>query len=115
MRTSLRDYFHALNVLNVETDVYVDGADDGCAVVAPIKLTPKGEKEWGGLLDNKDLYVDVEEYGNCIMSDNVQARELNNEGVYIRVKNSNEKLNSQELFYDMAYEQSQGTAMLYGK
>ncbi|MGN0551873.1 MAG: polyphosphate kinase 1 [Oscillospiraceae bacterium] len=52
---------------------------------------------------------------NCIMSDNVQARELNNEGVYIRVKNSNEKLNSQELFYDMAYEQSQGTAMLYGK
>lgn len=52
---------------------------------------------------------------NCIMSDNVQARELNNEGVYIRVKNSNEKLNSQEFFYDMAYEQSQGTAMLYGK
>ena len=70
MKISLRDYFHALNVLNVETDVNVDGADDGCAVVAPIKLTPKGEKEWGGLLDNKDLYVDVEEYGNCIMSDN---------------------------------------------
>lgn len=52
---------------------------------------------------------------NCIMADNVQAKELNNEGVYIRVKNSNEKLNSQELFYDMAYEQTQGTAMLYGK
>ena len=45
MKISLRDYFHALNVLNVETDVNVDGADDGCAVVAPIKLTPKGEKE----------------------------------------------------------------------
>lgn len=52
---------------------------------------------------------------NCIMADNVQARELNNEGVYVRVKNNNEKLNSQELFYDMAYEQAQGTAMLYGK
>ena len=70
MKATLRDYFHALNVLNVETDVDVDGANDGCAVVTPIKLTPKGEKEWGGLLDNKDLYVDVEEYGNCIMSDN---------------------------------------------
>lgn len=70
MRTSLRDYFHALNVLNMETDVYVDGADDGCAVVPPIKLTQKGEKEWGSLLDNEDLYVDVEEDGNYIMSDN---------------------------------------------
>ena len=80
MKISLRDYFHALNVLNAETDVNVDGADDGCAVVAPIKLTPKGEKEWGVLLDNKDLYVDVEEYGNCIMSDN--------DDDYVHIENS---------------------------
>lgn len=85
MRTSLRDYFHALNVLNVDTDVDVDGADEGCAVVPPIKLTPKGEEVWGSLLDNKDLYVDVEEYGNCIMSDN--------DDDYVQVENSEGNLN----------------------
>ena len=76
MRTSLRDYFHSLNVLNEDTDVYVDGTDDGCAVVPSIKLTQKGEKEWGSLLDHPDLYVDVEEYGNCIMCDNDEAYDL---------------------------------------
>ena len=42
-----------------------------------------------------------------IMSDNVQARELCSDGNYIRVENDNEKVNSQEHFYDMAYEQAQ--------
>lgn len=41
-----------------------------------------------------------------IMSDNVQARELCSDGNYIRVENDNEKLNSQEHFYDIAYEQA---------
>ncbi len=41
-----------------------------------------------------------------IMADNVQARELTNNGDYIRVENDNEKINCQELFYDKSYEQA---------
>lgn len=41
-----------------------------------------------------------------IMGDNVQARELNNDGTYTRVENDNEPVNCQELFFDKAYEQS---------
>ena len=44
---------------------------------------------------------------NMIMSDNVQARELNSSGNYVRVENDNDTVNSQEHFYDMAYEQAQ--------
>ena len=43
---------------------------------------------------------------DSIMQDNVQARELNNDGIYTRVENDNEKVNCQELFFDKAYEQS---------
>lgn len=70
MRTSLRDYFHALNILDMDVDVSVDGTDACIAVVPPIRLTSKGEELFGALLDNTDLYVDVEKYGNCILSDN---------------------------------------------
>ena len=42
-----------------------------------------------------------------IMQDNVQARELNSDGNYSRVENDGEKINSQELFFDKAYEQAQ--------
>lgn len=41
-----------------------------------------------------------------IMEDNVQARELNNDGNYSRVENDNERVNCQELFFDKAYEQA---------
>ena len=43
---------------------------------------------------------------DTIMSDNVQARELKSDGNYIRVESDGERINSQELFYDNAYEQS---------
>ncbi len=52
---------------------------------------------------------------NSIMSDNIQAREMNSDGNYIRVENDNEKMNSQEHFYDIAYEQAQNAAVLSGK
>lgn len=42
----------------------------------------------------------------AIMYDNVQAREMNSDGNYIRVENDNERLNCQELFFDKAYEQA---------
>lgn len=50
-----------------------------------------------------------------IMSDNVQARELNSSGNYIRVENDNEKNNSQEHFYDKAYEQAQSAETVSNK
>lgn len=50
-----------------------------------------------------------------IMSDNVQAREMNSKGNYIRVENDGEKINSQELFYDKAYEQAQSAEMCNSK
>lgn len=50
-----------------------------------------------------------------IMSDNVQARELNSSGNYIRVENDNEKNNSQEHFYDKAYEQAQNAEIISSK
>lgn len=70
MKTNLRDYFHALNVLYEDVDVSVDGTDACIAVEPPIRLTPKGEEVFGAMLDNPDLYVDVESFGNCILSDN---------------------------------------------
>ncbi|MGN0581360.1 MAG: polyphosphate kinase 1, partial [Oscillospiraceae bacterium] len=45
---------------------------------------------------------------NTVMSDNVQARELNSEGNYIRVENDKEKLSSQEAFCDRAFEMAHG-------
>lgn len=76
MRISLRDYFHALNVLNKEVDVYVDGTMDCCAIVPPIRLTPEGEKRFGYILDHPALYVDIEEWGHIIMSDNDECYDL---------------------------------------
>lgn len=45
---------------------------------------------------------------NTVMSDNVQAREMNSEGNYIRVENDKEKLSSQEVFCDRAFEMAHG-------
>ena len=73
MKATLREYFHALNVLHLEKDVSVDGTDECIAVCTPIRLTLKGEGKFGALLDNPNLYVDVEEYGNCIMCDDDNA------------------------------------------
>lgn len=70
MKATLREYLHAINVLNEDIDVSIDGTDAYIAVVSPVKLTKKGEEEFGKLLDNKDLFVDVEKDGHCIMSYN---------------------------------------------
>ncbi|MGN0604973.1 MAG: polyphosphate kinase 1 [Oscillospiraceae bacterium] len=63
--------------------------------------------------------ADIREYivymFDKIMSDNVQARELNSDGNYIRVENDNEKLNCQEHFYDKAYEQAQTSEIISSK
>lgn len=77
MRTSFRDYLHALNVMGEDVDVSVDGTGFVIAVCPPIALTPDGEKEFGEVLDT--LYVDVEEYGNCVMSDSDEDYDLYDE------------------------------------
>lgn len=74
MRVTLREFLHAINILNKDVDVYVDGTEyDGCAVCPPIKITPAGEQEFGKILDSAELYIDVEQYGNTIMYDNDKA------------------------------------------
>ena len=55
---------------------------------------------------DKRLRAQIVYMFDTIMSDNVQARELKSDGNYIRVENDGEKINSQELFYDNAYEQA---------
>ena len=52
---------------------------------------------------------------DTIMSDNVQARKLRSDGNYIRVENDGEKVNSQELFYDKAYDQAKTAELSGGK
>lgn len=75
MKATLREYFHALNTLCADVDVTVDGTDECIAVCTPIRLTPKGEEKFGALLDSPRLYVDVKEYGNCIMCDDDEEYE----------------------------------------
>lgn len=55
---------------------------------------------------DKRLRAQIVYMFDTIMSDNVQARELKSNGNYIRVENDSEKINSQEIFYDNAYEQA---------
>ena len=69
MKISLREYFHALNVLN-ETVILSFVGDDACYVVRPpIRLTSEGEKRFGNILDHPDIYIDVKKYRHNIMSD----------------------------------------------
>lgn len=55
---------------------------------------------------DKRLRAQIVYMFDTIMSDNVQAREMKSNGNYIRVENDSEKINSQEIFYDNAYEQA---------
>lgn len=64
---------------------------------------------------DKRLRAQIVYMFNTIMSDNVQARELKSDGNYIRVENDGEKINSQELFYDMAYEQAKAPELMVRK
>lgn len=63
---------------------------------------------------DKRLRAQIVYMFDTIMSDNVQARELKSDGNYIRVENDGEKINSQELFYDNAYEQAKAPELVTG-
>ncbi len=44
---------------------------------------------------------------STMLNDNVQAREMQSDGTYIRVKNHRKRINSQEAFSKLAYEKSE--------
>lgn len=54
-----------------------------------------------------DLKKRLKEMFRAMLNDNQQARELLNTGEYVRIRNDKTPLNSQELFYEQAYEQNQ--------
>lgn len=53
-----------------------------------------------------DLKKRLKEMFHAMLNDNQQARELLNTGEYVRIRNDKMPLNSQELFYEQAYEQN---------
>ena len=53
-----------------------------------------------------DLKKRLKEMFYAMLNDNQQARELLNTGEYVRIRNDKTPLNSQELFYEQAYEQN---------
>lgn len=53
-----------------------------------------------------DLKKRLKEMFHAMLNDNQQARELLNTGEYVRIRNDKTLLNSQELFYEQAYEQN---------
>lgn len=53
-----------------------------------------------------DLKKRLKEMFHAMLNDNQQARELLNTGEYVRIRNDKTPLNSQELFYEQAYEQN---------
>ena len=56
-------------------------------------------------VENPDLKLRLNEMFITMLSDNVQARELNSSGKYTRLQPGEEApLNSQEFFYESAYE-----------
>jgi len=63
MKATLREWIHALNILEEDKDIYVSGIDS-IAVVASchgVKITPEGEKQWGKVLDGayvEDCYIE---------------------------------------------------------
>ena len=57
------------------------------------------------ILDDK-LRARLRRFFEVMLADNQQAREMTNTGYYYRVQNSQPALNSQEYFYDQAYEEA---------
>ncbi len=73
MRTTLKDYLHAINILGDDRDVFVDG-QDAIAVCPPVKFTKEGLSHFKNALNatveveykddsHRDTYVSDEEEG----------------------------------------------------
>lgn len=73
MRTTLKDFLHAINILGEDRDVFVDG-EDSIAVCPPVKFTSEGLNHFKKALTatveveykndcHRDTYVSDEEEG----------------------------------------------------
>lgn len=60
---------------------------------------------------DEDLKLQLGEMFITMLSDNQQARELMSDGNYVRVKESDTPLNSQEFFFEQAYGQTESSQM----
>ena len=56
---------------------------------------------------DEDIKTQISYMFSTMLSDNVQAREMQSDGTYIKVKNHRIRINSQELFGKLAYEKSE--------
>lgn len=56
---------------------------------------------------DEDIKTQISYMFSTMLSDNVQAREMQSDGTYIRVKNHRKRVNSQEVFSKLAYEKSE--------
>lgn len=63
---------------------------------------------------DEDLKLQLSEMFITMLSDNQQARELMSDGNYVRVKESDTPLNSQEFFFEQAYGQTESTSSQEG-
>ena len=64
-------------------------------------------------IENPELKLRLNEMFITMLSDNVQARELNSDGKYLRLQPGDEApLNSQEFFYKNAYEEAENTCIV---
>ena len=55
---------------------------------------------------DEDIKSQISMMFDKMLADNCQARELDSDGEYTLVSDGKEPLNSQELFYDLAYERA---------
>ena len=55
---------------------------------------------------DEDIKAQISMMFDKMLADNCQARELDSDGEYTLVSDGKEPLNSQELFYDLAYERA---------
>ena len=53
-----------------------------------------------------DLKLQLKEMFITMLSDNQQARQMQSDGSYVRIQETDTPLNSQEYFYQQAYEQN---------
>jgi polyphosphate kinase len=55
-------------------------------------------------ISDSDIHAKIRSMFNLMLKDNCQAWELQPDGTYVRIKNNEKELNSQELFCKMAYD-----------
>lgn len=70
MKTTLFDLLHAVNVIGIDTDIFVDGIDS-IAVCPPVKFTPEGLSQFRmALAANVEVEYENQSHSDTYVSDN---------------------------------------------